>query len=46
MTEDQMLLHDTWTELDHRFHVWTLDLGQPFSEIARQLDEVVAQLLD
>lgn len=46
LTDDESALHDTWTELDHRFHVWTLDLGQPFSEIARQLDEVAALLLD
>ncbi len=45
LTKDEDALHDSWDELGHRFHVWTLDLGRPFEEIAAQLDEVAGLLM-
>jgi 5-methylcytosine-specific restriction enzyme subunit McrC len=40
LTEHDAAHHDSWDELGHRFHLWTLDLSQPFFSIAHDLDEI------
>ena len=40
LTDNAAALNESWDEVGHRFHVRTLDLGQDFSGIAAQLDDV------
>jgi 5-methylcytosine-specific restriction enzyme subunit McrC len=40
LTEHDIAHRDSWDELGHRFHLWTLNLGQPFPGIAHDLDEI------
>ena len=40
LTETESERHESWDEIGHTFHCRTLDLGQEFSEIAAQLDEI------
>ena len=40
LTEHEQAMHESWEELDHMFHCSTLDLGQEFKDIAKQLDEI------
>lgn len=46
LTEHEKAMHESWEELDHTFHCFTLDLGQEFKDIAKQLDEIVQLITD
>lgn len=39
-TSHEPALRESWSEVGHRFYLWTLDLGQDFSAIASELEEV------
>lgn len=45
LTEHEQAMHESWEELDHTFHCFTLDLGQDFTEIAGQLDTIAKLVL-
>lgn len=46
LTEHERAIQESWKELDHMFHCYTLDLGQEFKGIAKQLDDIAAIITD
>lgn len=46
LTEHEQAMHESWEELDHTFHCFTLNLGQDFKDIAKQLDEIAQFITD
>lgn len=41
-TDNEPPIHDHWQETGHDFYAWSLDLGQPFTRITDQLDQIAA----
>lgn len=46
LTEHEQAMHESWEELDHTFHCFTLNLGLDFKDIAKQLDEIAQFITD
>ena len=46
LTDREAAIDKSWYEIGYRFHVRTLDLGQDFAIIAKQLDDVAAIVLE
>lgn len=46
LTEHEQAMHESWEELDHTFHCFTLNLGQDFKDIVKQLDEIAQFITD
>lgn len=44
LTEHDRALHETWQEVGHTFHCFTLDLGHDFEAIAQQLEDIVGMV--
>lgn len=44
LTDCDAAMRESWDEIGHAWHCWTLDLGCEFKEIARQLDEIAAMV--
>ena len=44
LTDCDAAMRESWDEIGHAWHCWTLDLGCEFKEIARQLDEIAAMI--
>ena len=42
LTESEDAMHESWFEIGHEFHCFTLDLGVEFDSIAKSLDEIAA----
>lgn len=40
LTKSEDARHESWNEIGHTWHCWTLDLNLPFKDIAGQLDAI------
>lgn len=45
LTEHERALCETWQEVGHTFHCFTLDLGQDFEVIAQQLEDIAGMVV-